>query len=285
MNHVFLFPNFTKEGTRAVTENVIGRLARLDFDVLCDEEAAQSLAPEAAAHCRVLPYSRCLEECGMVLVIGGDGSILRIASDAAAHNRPILGVNTGKVGFLSELDPHELRYLEALSRGKYTIDERMMLDVAIWRQGEVVYRAALLNDAVITKWPLVRLINIDVSVNGTLTTSLRGDGIIIATPTGSTAYTLSAGGPIIEPNANCIAVTPICAHELGAKPFVLSADREITITAGAEENKAFLSPDGGVPVEICPSDTISITRSELVTRLVRLKNLGFYDIIYKKLSI
>lgn len=285
MNHVFLSPNFTKKGTRAVAEDVIDRLARLEMDVLCDEETADSLAPDAVAHCRVLPYDRCLDACGMILVIGGDGSILRIANDAAGHDKPILGINTGKVGFMSELDAHELRYLAALAKGQFTIDERMMLDVTIWRQGEVLYRAALLNDAVITKWPLVRLINIDVSVNGTLTTSLRGDGIIIATPTGSTAYTLSAGGPIIEPNANCIAVTPICAHELGAKPFVLSADREITITAGNEENKAFLSPDGGVPVEMRPSDTITIARSKLVTRLVRLKNLGFYDIIYKKLSI
>ena len=283
MKQVFLVPNFTKEGTLAVADQVVPQLLSLGFSLLCEEETARRLGPQAQ-HCQVMPYGECLDRCDLILVLGGDGSILRIAADAARHSCPVLGIKTGNIGFMSELDAHELHYLEDLAQGRYTIDRRLMLDVSIQRGGECIYVATLLNDAVITKWPLVRLINIEVHVNGTPITALRGDGIIIATPTGSTAYTLSAGGPIIEPNAACMAVTPICAHELGAKPFVLSADRVVTITAGHEENRASLSADGGAPFEVLPDDIITITRSAHSTQLVRLKNTGFYELIYQKLS-
>lgn len=285
MNCVFLFPNFTKPGTELVAASCIEKLVSLKIRVLITHDAADYLSPSALEKTHVNTYNKCLEECDMIAVIGGDGSILRIASDAAKAKKPILGINTGKVGFMSEIDTHELDLLDLLPQGEYTIDRRMMLEVKIMRRGKMIYSETLLNDAVITKWTLVRLINIDVFINGTLATSQRADGIIISTPTGSTAYTLSAGGPIIEPNADCIAVTPICAHELLAKPFVLSSDREIMITAGAPEHQAFLSPDGKEPFKILQEDKIYITRAKDQTQLIRLKDIGFYELIYKKLSI
>lgn len=285
MKKIFLYPNFTKEGTRDAAERVVRRLAELDMEIWCDRETMENLPPAAGALCRQGDYEQCLADCQAALVIGGDGSILRLAPDAARHNLPVLGVNTGKLGFMSELDAHELRYLKDLAQGRYTIDTRMMLDVSVCRQGEPVYAACLLNDVVIAKWAQARLIGVAVSVDGVLTASLQGDGIIVATPTGSTAYTLSAGGPIIEPNANCIAVTPICAHELGAKPFVLSAERTVAVSAGAEGNRAFLSADGGAPFAIDPADIVTVRRSQWQTRLIRLKNIGFYQLIHKKLSI
>lgn len=284
MNCIFLSPNFTKKGTSDVTRSCIDKLLALNLQVLISEETAGILPEDIATRVVIKKYEECLNDCDCIVVIGGDGSILRIAADSARAKKPILGINTGKVGFMSEIDAHELDYLEKIARGDYTIDRRMMLDVKIERNGKLVYGETLLNDAVITKWTLVKLINIEVLINGTRATSLRGDGIIISTPTGSTAYTLSAGGPIIEPNADCIAVTPICAHELMAKPFVLASDREITITAGTAQNKAFLSPDGKDPFKLLPKDKIIITRSAEQTQLIRLKNIGFYDLIYKKLS-
>lgn len=284
MNKVFIFPNFTKSDTTAVTESAVHAFYELGFSVYLEEESREYLSAAVQKKCGFFPYASCLEKCEFITVIGGDGSILRIATDAARNRKPILGINTGKVGFMSELDPHELIYLRDLVKGNYTIDSRMMLDATILRGNKTLYHAPLLNDAVITKGTLVRLINIDVSINGTRTTALRGDGIIVSTPTGSTAYTLSAGGPIIEPNANCIAVTPICAHELGAKPFVVSDDRKIEILAGTSENPAFFSPDGAAPLELSPADIVVLERSQLKTKLIRLKNLGFYDIVYKKLS-
>lgn len=284
MNCVFLSPNFTKKGTSDVTQSCIEKLISLNLQVMISDETAGLLSEETAKKVITKPYEQCLSDCDCIVVIGGDGSILRIAADSARAKKPILGINTGKVGFMSEIDAHELDYLNQIASGDYTIDRRMMLDVKIVRRDKTVYSETLLNDAVITKWTLVKLINIEVFINGTRATSLRGDGIIISTPTGSTAYTLSAGGPIIEPNADCIAVTPICAHELMAKPFVLSSDREITITAGTSQNKAFLSPDGKEPFKLLPKDKIIIKRSSEQTQLIRLKNIGFYELIYKKLS-
>lgn len=285
MKKIFLYPNFTKEGTQDAAEQIVRRLVELDMEVWCDRETMEKLPSSAGASCQFRDYRQCLAECQAALVIGGDGSILRLAPDAARHDLPILGVNTGKLGFMSELDAHELHHLKDLAQGRYTIDTRMMLDVSVCRQGEQVYAASLLNDVVITKWTQARLIGVAVSVDGVLTASIQGDGIIVATPTGSTAYTLSAGGPIIEPNANCMAVTPICAHELGAKPFVLSAERTVAIAAGAEDNQAFLSADGGAPFAIDPADIVAVRRSQWQTRLIRLKNIGFYQLIHKKLSI
>ena len=285
MKKIFLYPNFTKEGTRDAAEGIVRRLAELEMEIYCDQSVLEQLPPAVGALCQGREYEQCLSDCQAALVVGGDGSILRLAPDAARHDLPILGVNTGKLGFMSELDDHELRYLKDLAQGRYTIDTRMMLDVSVRRQGEQIYSASLLNDVVIAKWTQARLIGVAVSVDGVLTASIQGDGIIVATPTGSTAYTLSAGGPIIEPNANCMAVTPICAHELGAKPFVLSAERTVAIAAGAEGNLAFLSADGGAPFAIDPADAVTVRRSQWQTRLIRLKNIGFYELIHKKLSI
>ncbi len=285
MKKIFLYPNFTKEGTRDAAEGIVRRLAELEMEIYCDQSVLEQLPPAVGALCQGREYEQCLSDCQAALVVGGDGSILRLAPDAARHDLPILGVNTGKLGFMSELDAHELRYLKDLAQGRYTIDTRMMLDVSVRRQGEQIYSASLLNDVVIAKWTQARLIGVAVSVDGVLTASIQGDGIIVATPTGSTAYTLSAGGPIIEPNANCMAVTPICAHELGAKPFVLSAERTVAIAAGAEGNLAFLSADGGAPFAIDPADAVTVRRSQWQTRLIRLKNIGFYELIHKKLSI
>ena len=285
MKKIFLYPNFTKEGTRDAAEGIVRRLAELEMEIYCDQSVLEQLPPAVGALCQGREYEQCLSDCQAALVVGGDGSILRLAPDAARHDLPILGVNTGKLGFMSELDAHELRYLKDLAQGRYTIDTPMMLYVSVRRQGEQIYSASLLNDVVIAKWTQARLIGVAVSVDGVLTASIQGDGIIVATPTGSTGYTLSAGGPIIEPNANCMAVTPICAHELGAKPFVLSAERTVAIAAGAEGNLAFLSADGGAPFAIDPADAVTVRRSQWQTRLIRLKNIGFYELIHKKLSI
>ena len=218
MKKIFLYPNFTKEGTRDAAEGIVRRLAELEMEIYCDQSVLEQLPPAVGALCQGREYEQCLSDCQAALVVGGDGSILRLAPDAARHDLPILGVNTGKLGFMSELDAHELRYLKDLAQGRYTIDTRMMLDVSVRRQGEQIYSASLLNDVVIAKWTQARLIGVAVSVDGVLTASIQGDGIIVATPTGSTAYTLSAGGPIIEPNANCMAVTPICSRRSGRWP-------------------------------------------------------------------
>ena len=149
-----------------------------------------------------------------VICFGGDGTILHMAKAATRHDIPILGVNIGTMGFMAELESSELDQLARLANDDFTVDSRMMLDVSVTREGETVYQDLCLNDAVITKGAIARIIHLGVQFDGIQALEFGGDGVIIATPTGSTAYSLSAGGPIVEPEAHSILITPICAHDM-----------------------------------------------------------------------
>ncbi|MEG1858227.1 MAG: NAD(+)/NADH kinase, partial [Pseudoflavonifractor sp.] len=161
-----------------------------------------------------------LEHADMLICFGGDGTILHAAKDANAHGVPILGVNLGSVGFMAELEQTELALLAKLNQRNYTVESRMMLDVRALRDGKAVFEDLALNDAVITKGAVARIIDLSVYGDGRLISDFSGDGIIVCTPTGSTAYSMSAGGPIVEPTAENIIVTPICAHALHVRPMV-----------------------------------------------------------------
>ena len=285
MKNLILTPNPYRDKNFHTLRNAMQILKEAGFQV-------KVCLPFEVDHSCELPrdihFSRLDRELGnadLVICFGGDGTILHMAKAATKRGLPLLGVNIGTMGFMAELESTELDKLKLLSTGKYRIDSRMMLDVTVQRDREIIFHDICLNDAVITKGAVARIVHLAVKCDGIQAMECGGDGIIISTPTGSTAYTLSAGGPIIEPNANCMAVTPICAHELGVRPFVLSDERVVTIAAGAEDNKAYLSSDGGTPLELEPSDTVTIRRSQWQTRLVRLKSIGFYQLIYKKLSI
>ena len=226
-----------------------------------------------------------LERADILLCFGGDGTILHAARDANAHNVPILGVNMGSVGFMAELEHSELDMLSQLSKRKYTIEPRMMLDVSVRRGRETLYRDLALNDAVITKGAVARVIDLIVRGDGVHIYDYSGDGVILATPTGSTAYSMSAGGPIVEPTSENILVTPICAHSLHAKPLVMGRDRIVSVRIGKLSRKtAYLSVDGGRAFKLCGGDTVEVRRSKSVTRLVRLTDHSFYEIIHQKLG-
>ncbi|MDE6108381.1 MAG: NAD(+)/NADH kinase, partial [Oscillospiraceae bacterium] len=166
----------------------------------------------------------------MLICFGGDGTILHAAKDALTHgNIPVLGVNLGSMGFMAELEPEELSQLARLPKGDYKLEKRMLLDVAVRREGKVVHRDTALNDAVLTKGAVARVIDLEVLADGILMSSFPGDGVVIGTPTGSTAYSMSAGGPIVEPTAENITVTPICPHALYARSLVLDGERTVTV--------------------------------------------------------
>ena len=210
--------------------------------------------------------------------------MLRIAQAAAQNDVPLLGVNVGHVGFMTELEPGELGEMEKLFDGYSSIDSRMMLHVSVIRNQRVVYENDALNDIVIAKGTAFRVVRVCISADDEEVTSFNGDGVIVATPTGSTAYGLSAGGPVIEPSAENMAVIPICAHALTAKSFVFSPERRIMLTASCEGgSEVFVSADGGQSFAVRPDDRVIITRSPLRTRLVRLKGISFYKILQQKL--
>lgn len=221
----------------------------------------------------------------LLICFGGDGTILHAARDATLHNIPILGVNTGSVGFMAELERGELPLLAPLAHGMYTVEERMMLDVRVLRGNKVIYEDSALNDAVISKGSMARVAEMEVLADRVKVTGITGDGVIVATPTGSTAYSMSAGGPIVEPTSKSIIVTPVCAHQLSARAMVLAPERVVTVQLPRGNRKyLYLSVDGGKAVRLTGGDRVEITRGARSTQLVRLADRSFYQVINQKLG-
>ena len=226
-----------------------------------------------------------LRDAELLICFGGDGTILHASKAATRAGVPVLGVNIGNMGFMAELESSELGELARLAMDDYTLDERMMLHVKVVHEGQVILEDDALNDAVITKGAVARTIQLGVRCDNVEMMSFMGDGLILSTPTGSTAYSMSAGGPIVEPSAQNIIITPICAHDMMTKAMVTSAQRRITVEIGRIGRKnAFLSVDGGRAVRLNTGDTITITRSRYVTKLVRLNDRSFFDIVKNKLK-
>lgn len=237
---------------------------------------------------RQLPLSSLEQElpnADLLICFGGDGTILHAARDATRYNLPILGVNMGSVGFMAELERGELALLATLAHGIPATEERMMLDVRVLRGGRVVNQDLALNDAVISKGSMARVAELEVMADQVRVTAVTGDGAIIATPTGSTAYSMSAGGPIVEPSSKCILVTPVCAHQLAARAMVLAPERVVTVQIPRGNRKhLYLSVDGGKALRLTGGDRVEIKRSERCVRLVQLAHRSFYQVINQKLG-
>ncbi|OUQ80191.1 NAD(+)/NADH kinase [Flavonifractor sp. An100] len=226
-----------------------------------------------------------LPKSDLLICFGGDGTILHAARDATLHGVPILGVNMGSVGFMAELERGELSLLAPVAQGQYSVEERMMLDVRVFRGERLVSEDLALNDAVISKGSVARVAEMEVLADQVPVTAVTGDGVIVATPTGSTAYSMSAGGPIVEPSSRCILVTPVCAHRLAARPMVLSSERLVTVRLPKGNRKhLYLSVDGGKTSRLSGGDRVEITRSSHATKLVLLGNRSFYQVINQKLG-
>ena len=235
---------------------------------------------------RDLRFSRLdkeLPNAEMVICFGGDGTILHMAKASTRKGIPILGVNIGTMGFMAELESTELDKLVQIAKGEYTIDSRMMLDVTVHRDRDIIFHDICLNDVAVTKGTVARIVHLSVKCDGSSAMECGGDGIIISTPTGSTAYSYSAGGPIVEPEAKNIIITPICAHEMGSRCIVASDKRIVTVELiqNARRN-AYLSVDGGRAVRLNMEDVATIKKSHLETKLVRLKDRSFYDVVSAK---
>lgn len=252
---------------------------------MCFPFALERENVEVPAHLEFLPEEEAFAGADLMVCFGGDGTILHAAKDAQRHGVPVLGVNLGSVGFMAELETAELSQLERLIQGKYRVEERMMLDVSVRREGKTVYRDQALNDAVITKGAVARIIDLEVKADGVSVARFSGDGVIVSTPTGSTAYAMSAGGPIVEPTVENILVTPICPHALHARSFVLDSHRSVSARMGKLSRKtAYLSVDGGKAFRLSASDQVELHRSRARARLIRLTKRSFYTIVNQKLG-
>ena len=222
----------------------------------------------------------------MLICFGGDGTLLHTAKTATRQGIPVLGVNIGTMGFMAELESSELSQLARIANDDYAIDDRMMLDVTVHRDRDIIFHDLCLNDVAITKGAVARIVHLKVQCDGVQAMECGGDGIIVATPTGSTAYSLSAGGPIVEPDAHSILITPICAHDVASRCIVVSDKRtvSVTMTQNARRN-AYLSVDGGRTLRMNMGDVATIKKSNLCTKLVRLKDRSFFDVVNMKFRI
>ena len=221
-------------------------------------------------------------QCTLIIVVGGDGTILNVAHQIHEQPVPLLGINLGTKGFMANLEPDEVDHVLQAARGEYTISRRMKLDVSLVRGGEVIYHDRALNDAVLHGYG--DCIGITALCNGDRITAFSGDGIILCTPTGSTGYSMSAGGPIVEPGANSIIISPICAHMMSSRSFVLSPDSVITIKMEKlHDRRAYLSVDGASVLDLADQDTLIVKRSEICTLMADLGLRNFYEIAFEKL--
>ena len=230
------------------------------------------------------PLQQEIRGADMIIAFGGDGTILHLSKTAAHRDIPVLGVNLGSLGFMAELESKDLLGLRDLCDGKYEIESHMMLDVSVQRDGRVIYSNLALNEALIARGNISRVIRLQIFTEQGKLVDVAGDGVIVASPTGSTAYSLSAGGPVVEPTARNFIVSPICAHSVHANAYVLSPERVITVQTEKNSYKpVLLSVDGGRAFSLRSGDSIEVRRSKFDTKLVRLSKRSFCEILQKKM--
>lgn len=238
-----------------------------------------------------LPMEELYGRADMLIVLGGDGTILEAARRASARNTPILGINLGRVGYMAELEIGEIDMIERLFASKdggagFEIEERSMISIElVTSDGRVRSTACGLNEAVITNGSVARIVDIELSEGGVPITTYRADGLIIATPTGSTAYSMSAGGPIADPRVKCFCVTPICPHSLSSRPLIFPDSAVLEVkNICMREKMLYLTVDGRINCELYRGESVRISRAPQTTRLVRLKESGFYSKLRLKMA-
>ena len=264
-------------------EQLIRLLDDAGAEILIDEPSAAGLPSFGLP---VLERDTLGERCDLVIVVAGDGTFLNAARSLVDYQVPLFGVNLGRLGFLADVMPSEMsEVLTAIFAGEYEEEQRFLLDVRVVRDGREVFGGAALNEVVAHKWHIARLIQFETFINGRLVNSQRSDGLIVATPTGSTAYALSGGGPILHPGLEAMVLVPICPHTLSSRPLVVTADSEfeIRMVTGGEEAEAQLTCDGQTTLELTPADRILVRRKEQRLRLVHPRGHDYFATLRAKL--
>ncbi len=277
---IAVFPNLNNKGVKELTGEICTKLNELEIEFTVapcndnEELAKEPLFPS---------QNELIESHDIVIAVGGDGTTLNVAKAASFYDKLALGINAGRLGFMSGLERDELDYLKHLKDGNFEVEKRMMINAQI-ETDDVTKSYTCLNDAVITRGDLARLIDISVKSNGRYISNNRADGLIVSTPTGSTAYSLAAGGPVVSPDNSCFVLTPICPHSLVNRSIVLSSEGELEITVNSDKNNiAYMSIDGAQSVPIYSNSVVKLTKSDRITRLIKIKPDNFYEMLNKKL--
>jgi len=272
-----------RPGTREFAESLITKLHNAEVEVLLDPNTAQSCLGQYEQ----LPQKELVSQADMVIVMGGDGLLLKVARLAGPAQVPVLGVDLGSFGFLAAVQPTVvLDRVDQLLAGEYHIHERLMLAVEVQREDEVTSRFIGLNDAVISRIYPRRMVRLDTQVNGERVAVYPADGLIVATPTGSTAYSLSADGPLVDPDLDCLILNPICPHTLYLRPLIVDDDSVVTVRIERRHGESVtvrLSVDGQEDVEATSEDLVVIRKAPCRARLVRLDRDSFFERLHTKL--
>ncbi len=272
---VAVVPNLDKHGAAEVVEKLT---------VILEKEGIEGFLPEniKGFGFKSLPEDELYKTVDLVITIGGDGTIIRYAKRAALDNKPVLGINAGRMGYLANLEQNELSLISKLKTGEYFVEDRMMLSVTVIENGRKLFTHNALNDAVITSGFISRIIDISAAVNKDYI-NYRADGLIMSTPTGSTAYSMSAGGPVIDPLTESMCITPICSHSLSAKPILLGANNTVRLKAYSKKRTdIYLTVDGRKVCNVRPFTEIYVSKSEQSAKLIRLNDRSFYKTLSAK---
>ncbi len=278
---IAVFTNNDKDKHFSYTSLVCEKLLKLGAQVLIPEQLEEKLAVEGI---EIKTSDELYKQADVILALGGDGTILGIAKKAALTDTPVLGVNIGRLGFMAGIEVNELDGLSNIINGNFITNERMMLEITIGEgSGKTSFYA--LNDAVVSKGALSRIIDIGISCDGRHVGSYRADGVIVSTPTGSTAYSLSAGGPVIDPVLESIGVTPICPHSLISRTVLFAPETVITLQPQKLADKdAYLTVDGQDAIKLENFQNIYISKAKYKAKLIKIKDISFYEVLYNKFT-
>ncbi len=278
MKKIGIIPNISKDINFDITNQMVNWICERECIPLISEQVANEIGYKQYSSVNDI-YS----QADFLIVLGGDGTLLSVARNAALHNTPILGVNLGTLGFLTDIEKSEAKLaLEKVLASEYTLEKRMMLEANILTQSTTHETLIGLNDICITRGSFSRIITMRIYINDEFVDTFSADGIIISTPTGSTAYNLSAGGPIIAPNSEIIVITPICPHMLYSRSFVVSGNDQIKIKF--DDNNIMLNIDGQIGSTLQNNDIVSIKKSKYYTTIIKTNELSFYKILRKKIT-
>ena len=280
MLKIGLFPNMNKQNVITVLGRMIQHFKERGVEIVLPEKAANELGyPELA-------YSNdgIRNDISLGITLGGDGTLLNTAREVAAAGVPICGVNMGQLGFLTEIELPELTIaLDKIINAEYRIEDRLMLDAMVVRNDKNIYVSSALNDIVVSKGGFSRLIRLGLYIDGKLTANYPADGLIIATSTGSTGYSLSAGGPIVNPNLNVIVLTPICPHTLQTRSLIVSAEESVQVKMQATHNDIMLTVDGQTVYSLLPDDEVLVKSSPFRAKFIRFNGKSYYETLRAKL--
>lgn len=282
LKRIALIPNLTKNGAYEESLKAIRLLKSFGGKILMTADLSEKYSDKDIAFFE--SHEVLIQKCDAVVTIGGDGTIIHAAKHAANFEKPLLGINMGRLGFVAELEPNELPMLERIFSGDYNVEKRQMLKVTLKsKSGSKSFFA--LNDAVISRGSMTKIIDLDVWLKKSYICHYRADGLIVSTPTGSSAYALSAGGPVIEPSMSCILMTPICSHSLFSRPVLFNPSSEILVNAvSREDTDLTLTIDGETTIPITADDTVVITTAEIYAELIVLKDKTFYRVLSDKFT-